>query len=368
MLPFREGRVAIVPSFMGQRDFPTHARSGQLENGRPEMMTKQNSVVSAPPLIGLIMGSESDWKTMCRAAETLDSLSIKYEKKVVSAHRTPDALFEYAETAEDRGITLIIAGAGGAAHLPGMAASKTIVPVIGVPVIATPLNGLDALLSIMQMPAEVGVATVRVGPEGAAHAALFAATILSRDDHKLSARVRAARDDMVREAEPEKREMILAASPHVTIFVEGEREIELMRHAESHFENLGISFSRRILNPSASSDDLARAVRGAELEGTAVFIVGCAEGIGMGCDVARMTMRPVLAVPIVYGPIDCLDRFLAPFLAMPSGVATFAVGRAGAINAALFAATILSARGTEVRQRLDAKRKEQKRRVEAMKI
>ena len=124
------------------------------------------------------MGSDSDWKTMKPAADTLRGLGIRCKAKVVSAHRTPDDLFEYADKAEENGLTLIIAGAGGAAHLPGMTASKTIVPVIGVPVDTTPLNGLDALLSIMQMPAEVGVATVSIGPKGAVNAALLAATIL----------------------------------------------------------------------------------------------------------------------------------------------------------------------------------------------
>src|SRR5207245_2110047 len=129
--------------------------------------------------VGIIMGSDSDWKTMRPAAQVLDELGVSYEKRVVSAHRTPDDLFEYAAGAESRGLSIIIAGAGGAAHLPGMAASKTILPVVGVPVIATPLNGLDALLSIMQMPAGVGVATVSVGVTGARHAAFFAAAALS---------------------------------------------------------------------------------------------------------------------------------------------------------------------------------------------
>ena len=152
-------------------------------------MMNMNANNCAPPSIGLIMGSASDWKTMGRVAETLESLGIRYSKQVVSAHRTPDDLFEYAEKAEERGLTLIIAGAGGAAHLPGMTAAKTIVPVIGVPVIATPLNGVDALLSIMQMPAEVGVATVGIGEWGAVHSALFAARILAREDEELYARL-----------------------------------------------------------------------------------------------------------------------------------------------------------------------------------
>jgi 5-(carboxyamino)imidazole ribonucleotide mutase len=130
------------------------------------------------PLIGIIMGSKSDWETMAHAANTLESLSIPYEARVVSAHRTPDLLFEYAGGAEARGLEVIIAGAGGAAHLPGMAAAKTILPVLGVPVESKALQGLDSLLAIVQMPAGIPVATLAIGRAGAINAALLAATIL----------------------------------------------------------------------------------------------------------------------------------------------------------------------------------------------
>jgi 5-(carboxyamino)imidazole ribonucleotide mutase len=130
------------------------------------------------PLVGLIMGSRSDWETLSHAAETLEALAVPYEKKVVSAHRTPDLLFEYASSAASRGLEVIIAGAGGAAHLPGMAASKTHLPVIGVPIESKSLKGLDSLLSIVQMPAGVPVATVAIGRAGAVNAALLAAAIL----------------------------------------------------------------------------------------------------------------------------------------------------------------------------------------------
>lgn len=130
-------------------------------------------------LIGIIMGSTSDWETMRHATETLDTLAIAYEVRVVSAHRTPDLLFEYVSTAEERGLKLIIAGAGGAAHLPGMAAAKTLLPVLGVPVQSKALNGLDSLLSIVQMPAGIPVATLAIGRAGAVNAALLAAAILA---------------------------------------------------------------------------------------------------------------------------------------------------------------------------------------------
>ncbi|MET0986160.1 MAG: 5-(carboxyamino)imidazole ribonucleotide mutase [Steroidobacteraceae bacterium] len=131
------------------------------------------------PLVGIIMGSVSDWETMRSAAETLSRLKVPFETRVVSAHRTPDLLFDYASSARDRGLEVIIAGAGGAAHLPGMTASKTSLPVLGVPVQSKALNGLDSLLSIVQMPAGIPVATLAIGTAGATNAALLAAAILA---------------------------------------------------------------------------------------------------------------------------------------------------------------------------------------------
>ncbi|WP_313348880.1 5-(carboxyamino)imidazole ribonucleotide mutase [Stenotrophomonas sp.] len=130
------------------------------------------------PLVGIVMGSRSDWETMQHAAQKLDALGVPYEVKVVSAHRTPDVLFTYAEQAGPRGLRAIIAGAGGAAHLPGMIAAKTAVPVLGVPVQSKALNGMDSLLSIVQMPAGIPVATFAIGNAGASNAALFAAAML----------------------------------------------------------------------------------------------------------------------------------------------------------------------------------------------
>jgi 5-(carboxyamino)imidazole ribonucleotide mutase len=132
----------------------------------------------AQPLVGVIMGSRSDWETLAPAAETLERLGIPFEVKVISAHRTPDLLFEYAGAAEGRGLEVIIAGAGGAAHLPGMTAAKTTLPVLGVPVESKALHGMDSLLSIVQMPAGVPVGALAIGPAGATNAALLAASIL----------------------------------------------------------------------------------------------------------------------------------------------------------------------------------------------
>ena len=137
--------------------------------------------------VGIIMGSRSDWDTMRHASETLDSLGVTHEVEVVSAHRTPDKLFDYAASAAERGLKVIIAGAGGAAHLPGMAASKTRLPVLGVPVESKALNGMDSLLSIVQMPAGIPVGTMAIGKAGAINAALLAAAILANDDAGIAA-------------------------------------------------------------------------------------------------------------------------------------------------------------------------------------
>jgi 5-(carboxyamino)imidazole ribonucleotide mutase len=151
-------------------------------------------------LVGIIMGSQSDWGTMKHAAEMLDTLGVPYETRVVSAHRTPDRMFEYAEQAAERGLQVIIAGAGGAAHLPGMVAAKTVVPVLGVPVQSRALNGLDSLLSIAQMPAGIPVGTLAIGEAGAANAALLAAAIIGNGSPVIRAaleRFRAERRDAV---------------------------------------------------------------------------------------------------------------------------------------------------------------------------
>jgi 5-(carboxyamino)imidazole ribonucleotide mutase len=145
------------------------------------------------PLIGIIMGSRSDWETMRHAADTLDELGVPYETRIVSAHRTPGRLYDYARTAAERGLKVIVAGAGGAAHLPGMAASMTALPVLGVPVESQALSGMDSLLSIVQMPAGVPVGTLAIGKAGAVNAGLLAAAILATSDEALTARLAAWR-------------------------------------------------------------------------------------------------------------------------------------------------------------------------------
>ena len=155
-------------------------------------------------LVGIIMGSASDWETMRFAAETLERLGIPHEIEVVSAHRTPDKLFHYAETAESKGLEVIIAGAGGAAHLPGMTAAKTVIPVLGVPVQSKALNGMDSLLSIVQMPAGIPVGTLAIGKAGAINAALLAAAIISNKHSQYR--------DALNEFRSEQTETVLAHS------------------------------------------------------------------------------------------------------------------------------------------------------------
>jgi len=148
------------------------------------------------PKIGVIMGSKSDWETMKHTCDILDELEVPYEKKVVSAHRTPDLMFKYAEQAQDKGLEIIIAGAGGAAHLPGMVAAKTLLPVIGIPVQSKALNGMDSLLSIVQMPGGVPVATMAIGKAGAVNAGLLAAQMLGVHDKALMKRIEERRNNM----------------------------------------------------------------------------------------------------------------------------------------------------------------------------
>jgi 5-(carboxyamino)imidazole ribonucleotide mutase len=156
-------------------------------------------VPESVPMIGVVMGSTSDWPTMSRAVAVLERFAVPHEARVVSAHRTPDAMFEYAATARRRGLTCIIAGAGGAAHLPGMLAAKTTVPVLGVPVASKHLAGVDSLHSIVQMPAGVPVATFAIGESGATNAALFAVALLAVDDEELRDRLDAFRFEMAAE-------------------------------------------------------------------------------------------------------------------------------------------------------------------------
>jgi len=153
---------------------------------------------SAKPLVGVIMGSMSDWETMRHTSETLEELGVPHEVRVVSAHRTPDLMFEYAGSASKRGLEVIVAGAGGAAHLPGMVAAKTWVPVLGVPVESQALRGMDSLLSIVQMPAGVPVATLAIGKAGAANAALLAVAVLARSRPALRGRLQDFRADQTR--------------------------------------------------------------------------------------------------------------------------------------------------------------------------
>ena len=171
-------------------------------------MASTQDAVHRPPLVGIVMGSRSDWETMQHAAQKLEALGVPHEVRIVSAHRTPDVLFQYADAAQSRGLRAIIAGAGGAAHLPGMLAAKTAVPVLGVPVQSKALNGMDSLLSIVQMPAGIPVATFAIGNAGASNAALFAAAMLAVDHADIAealAKFRARQtDDVAQNDDPRK--------------------------------------------------------------------------------------------------------------------------------------------------------------------
>ena len=171
-------------------------------------MASTQDTMQRPPLVGIVMGSRSDWETMQHAAQKLEALGVPHEVRIVSAHRTPDVLFQYADAAHSRGLRAIIAGAGGAAHLPGMLAAKTAVPVLGVPVQSKALNGMDSLLSIVQMPAGIPVATFAIGNAGASNAALFAAAMLAVDHADIAealAKFRARQtDDVAQNDDPRK--------------------------------------------------------------------------------------------------------------------------------------------------------------------
>src|SRR5579871_1923697 len=170
-----------------------------------------------PPLVGVIMGSRSDWETMIHATETLETLGIPYEMRVVSAHRTPDLLFDYAGTAEARGLEVLIAGAGGAAHLPGMAAAKTTLPVLGVPVESKALKGMDSLLSIVQMPGGIPVGTLAIGRAGAQNAALLAVAILSNHDPALREKLRKFRANQTKK-------VLAASDPRAVLRVSSKKK------------------------------------------------------------------------------------------------------------------------------------------------
>jgi 5-(carboxyamino)imidazole ribonucleotide mutase len=366
------GSVLKLNAFLREptagEQLPMNALFSQRENTLSQTMVKTKPTEADAPDVGIIMGSISDWKTMRLIRETFHTFGIRNEPQVVSAHRSPDRMYQYATDAEERGFSLIIAGAGGAAHLPGMTAAITILPVIGVPVVTTPLKGLDAQLSIMQMPAEVGVATVSVGQKGAVHAALFAATILALRNPRLYPMLRARRDDfdLLGDVKPPASTLAQPSKQKVLILQGSGADHEFMRHSEEYLSKLDCPHATEVVELDTPVEELLQSTRAAEDKGTSVFIVGSGNGIQLARNVARATMLPVLAVPTIHETVQCLDTFLEPFLNMPSGVATFAVNRAGAVNAALFAANILSGAGSEVRNQLKQMQKEQRERVEEM--
>jgi 5-(carboxyamino)imidazole ribonucleotide mutase len=187
------GFFRVVAGRAGRRSVLWERKNRRAKNGRMKKKKSASAAKSREALVGIIMGSTSDWKTMEHTADTLRKIGVPFEARVVSAHRTPDLLFEYSASAEKRGIEVIIAGAGGAAHLPGMAASKTVLPVLGVPVESKALKGLDSLLSIAQMPGGIPVGTLAIGKAGAINAALLASAILGAKHAAIRESLRAFR-------------------------------------------------------------------------------------------------------------------------------------------------------------------------------
>jgi 5-(carboxyamino)imidazole ribonucleotide mutase len=202
--------LARLPRYTCPRVESNKKGGGLTRFGRADKVTTTTQNIEEkkmPPLVGIIMGSRSDWETMAHASQTLDGLGIEHDTRVLSAHRTPDALFEYITGAESRGIEVVIAAAGGAAHLAGVAAAKTTLPVLGVPMESKSLKGLDSLLSMVQMPAGIPVATLAIGRPGAVNAALFAAAILANKHPRIRDAVRRYREEQARNilAQPDPR-------------------------------------------------------------------------------------------------------------------------------------------------------------------
>lgn len=195
--PVREKSRRVYQSQFGVSTSASVGDSGLCAGPRDVQNRRmiKSKTTDLAPLVGVIMGSTSDWETMKHAVDVLEKLGVPHEVRVVSAHRTPDLLFDYASTAEKRGLAVIIAGAGGAAHLPGMAASKTVLPVLGVPVESRSLNGMDSLLSIVQMPGGIPVGTLAIGKAGAINAALLATAILGTSHRQYRDALRRFRDD-----------------------------------------------------------------------------------------------------------------------------------------------------------------------------
>jgi 5-(carboxyamino)imidazole ribonucleotide mutase len=234
--------------------------------------------------------------------------------------------------------------------------------VIGVPVVATPLNGLDALLSIMQMPAGVGVATVSVGAKGAQDAASFAVAALAARDPLLRAKLRAARGGQPGGVDTPKE------PGKVAILADNESDFQVLRHAEEYLSKLNVAHEKIVMGLPLAPGAMVRQLADLEARRTAVFIAGSRDGIGFASKVAKTTALPVLGVPIVGGPVGCVDDFLRPFLDMPPGLAAFAIGKPGAVNAALFAATIISERQSDVWKKLHQMREDQVKRVRGMTV
>ena len=272
--------------------------------------------------IAIVMGSKSDWATMQEATQILDELNVAYHVEVVSAHRTPDKLFEFAENAQKNGYKVIIAGAGGAAHLPGMIAAKTLVPVLGVPVKSSMLSGVDSLYSIVQMPKGIPVGTLAIGPAGAANAGLLAAQI--------------------------------------AIVMGSKSDWATMQEATQILDELNVAYHVEVVSAHRTPDKLFEFAENAQKNGYKVIIAGAGGAAHLPGMIAAKTLVPVLGVPVKSSMLSGVDS-LYSIVQMPKGipVGTLAIGPAGAANAGLLAAQILAGWDNALFARLQAFRENQ---------
>ena len=316
------------------------------------------------PVVGIIMGSNSDWPTMRLAAEMLKLFDIPYEARVVSAHRMPDEMFEYAKTARGRGLKVIIAGAGGAAHLPGMVAAKCTLPVCGVPIPSKYLRGEDSLLSIVQMPKGVPVGTFAIGEAGATFLPHLTGNTLEHSVLPVSLflvnHTFCSEDNIV---------MTDTQKPVVGIIMGSNSDWPTMRLAAEMLKLFDIPYEARVVSAHRMPDEMFEYAKTARGRGLKVIIAGAGGAAHLPGMVAAKCTLPVCGVPIPSKYLRGEDSLLS-IVQMPKGVpvGTFAIGEAGAANAALYAVQILSVTDNALAERLAAFRREQNQKAKNMRL
>ena len=281
--------------------------------------------------VSIVMGSQSDYKTMIFCQNILKKLNIKFESKIISAHRTPNRMYEFAVNAEKNGIAVIIAGAGGSAHLPGMISALTSLPVLGVPIESKKLKGLDSLLSIAQMPKGIPVGTLAIGEDGAINAALLAASIIGLSDLTVKNKLN-----------------------KVSIVMGSQSDYKTMIFCQNILKKLNIKFETKIISAHRTPKRMYDFAINAEKNGIAVIIAGAGGSAHLPGMISALTSLPVLGVPIESKKLKGLDSLLS-IAQMPKGipVGTLAIGEDGAINAALLAASIIGLSDLTVKKKLN---------------